>query len=323
MDLLLATLGHLAPTSPPSEIDYVAEALWPLYTATLPAHAEMTLLGKPYPDPENPPPPLAVSVKLLTDLKHQMAFALAAATESVLPRTTGRAEVTRALMPYGPNGMPRPVQTRSVPRPPPLELPRAACFLLVAAYCASYNPAKSDIRLFGRGTGADGKRRRGGGMRRGGYGRLRVGKVPQRLLGPRPFPLDRLLGMFSSLYAEHAARPEDLLASLDDSDDEDGSREIDAWRNPAAAAARAQRKRERERARDEAWEDEVDHLTFSTKLWALIPELEAQGLLRRASPVDRLDNVMFRCEADYETVKTLAKQLRVTLDEYLYEDYAG
>jgi origin recognition complex subunit 5 len=129
--------------------------------------------------------------------------------------------------------------------------------------------------------------------------------------------------MFSSLYAEHAARPEDLLASLDDSDDEDGSREIDAWRNPAAAAARAQRKRERERARDEAWEDEVDHLTFSTKLWALIPELEAQGLLRRASPVDRLDNVMFRCEADYETVKTLAKQLRVTLDEYLYEDYAG
>ncbi len=50
-----------------------------------------------------------------------------------------------------------------------------------------------------------------------------------------------------------------------------------------------------------------------------IPELEAQGLLRRVSPPDRLDNVMLRCEIDYETAKTLAKGIRITLDEYLYE----
>ena len=47
--------------------------------------------------------------------------------------------------------------------------------------------------------------------------------------------------------------------------------------------------------------------------------MEAQGLLRRVSPVDRLDNVMLRCEVDYEQVKSIAKDLRITLDEYLYE----
>ncbi len=50
-----------------------------------------------------------------------------------------------------------------------------------------------------------------------------------------------------------------------------------------------------------------------------IPELEAQGLLRRVSPPERLDNVMLRCEIDYDVAKTLAKDLRITLDEYLYE----
>ena len=50
-----------------------------------------------------------------------------------------------------------------------------------------------------------------------------------------------------------------------------------------------------------------------------IPELESQGLLRRMSPPDRLDNITMRCEVDYEEVKSIAKDLRITLDEYLYE----
>jgi origin recognition complex subunit 5 len=53
--------------------------------------------------------------------------------------------------------------------------------------------------------------------------------------------------------------------------------------------------------------------------WGQIPELESQGLLRRTSPADRLDNITLRCETDYDDVKTLAKDLRMTLDEYLYE----
>ena len=37
------------------------------------------------------------------------------------------------------------------------------------------------------------------------------------------------------------------------------------------------------------------------------------------SPVDRLDNVMLRCELDYDTAHILAKDLKITLDNYLYE----
>ena len=47
--------------------------------------------------------------------------------------------------------------------------------------------------------------------------------------------------------------------------------------------------------------------------------METQGLLRRLSPPDRLDNIMLRCEVDYETAKTTAKDLSISLDEYLYE----
>jgi origin recognition complex subunit 5 len=37
------------------------------------------------------------------------------------------------------------------------------------------------------------------------------------------------------------------------------------------------------------------------------------------SPQDRLDNIMLRCEVDYETTNIVARRLRIKLDEYLYE----
>ena len=157
-----------------------------------------------------------------------------------------------------------------------MELPLCAKFLLVAAYCASYNPAKSDVRLFGRGTGPDGKRRRGGAgsTRRAGYGKVRMGKVSQRLLGPKPFQLDRLLAMFASLYAEHAERPPELQARYGDdesSDDGEQSEAEEGWIPTVEGQRRkAERKRKREVDREERWEDEVDHMTMSVKLWSLV-----------------------------------------------------
>ena len=50
-----------------------------------------------------------------------------------------------------------------------------------------------------------------------------------------------------------------------------------------------------------------------------IPELEGHGMLRRVSPPDRLDNVLLRCDADYEFTKRMAKDLKIPLDDYLYE----
>ena len=93
--------------------------------------------------------------------------------------------------------------------------------------------------------------------------------MPQRLLGPKAFTLDRLLALFASLYAEHASRPEDLLPGQEDgwsSDDGD-----DGWRpSIETAQRRAERIRRKEQERDEMWEDEVDHLTMSTRLWSLV-----------------------------------------------------
>ncbi|GMK55931.1 hypothetical protein CspeluHIS016_0209870 [Cutaneotrichosporon spelunceum] len=298
LDLLLSTMGSLAS---PSDLEYVASALWPLYTATLPLHAEMVLLGKPLPTPT--PPPLLIDIKLLTNLKAQLSFALAAASESLLTRQVGHAEFVQALSPID-KGELRPVSQRVLPPAPPLDLALAAKYLLVAAFCASHNPSTSDIRLFGRATGPDGRRRRGG-TRRAGYGRTRVGKVPQRLLGPKAFPLDRLLAMFSSLYAEHASRPPEL----------ENAYGYDAY----ASLAESARRRGEEIELQDRWEDEVDLLAHSTRLWSLIPELEGQGLLRRTSPADRLDNVTLRCEIDYDTARDIARELRFTLDDYLYE----
>jgi origin recognition complex subunit 5 len=137
-------------------------------------------------------------------------------------------------------------------------------------------------------------------------------------LGPKPFQLDRMLALFASLYAEHAERPDDLAAAYGSDDDED-TEDLGAYPSAAQLQARAERRLLRDREKQDKWDDEVDHLTMSVKLWAMIPELEGQGILRRMSPPDRLDNVVLRCEVDYETAKTLAKELRFSLDEYLYE----
>ncbi len=189
LDLLVATVSSLIPTSLPAELDYLSECLWPIYTSSLPPHLEQNLLSRSYPDPSNPPPPLSITVKLLTDLKHQISLPLAAALENVLPRLTGRSDYTAAML-----------RARTVPKPPGLDLSTCARYLLVAGYCASYNPAKSDLRLFGRGTGPDGKRRRGGGMRRAGYGRTRIGKVSS-------LPTTPSIAKYSPWYAGPATPP--------------------------------------------------------------------------------------------------------------------
>lgn len=163
-------------TAPAAQLEDLAEALWPVYTSILPPHSEQTLLQKPYPDPDNPPPPLHVNVKLLTDLKHHMSIPLAAAIEDLLPGTTGRREFTRSMLDR-PNATTYSPSRHKAPSGGLAgRLPLCAKYILVAAYCASYNPAKSDLRLFGR-VSADGKRKRGGGTRRAGYGRTRIGKV--------------------------------------------------------------------------------------------------------------------------------------------------
>ena len=78
-----------------------------------------------------------------------------------------------------------------------------------------------------------------------------------------------MLALFASLYAEHGTRPEDLQAAVNGAESDSESDE-DGW---LATTGQAERKRKREVERDERWEDEVDHLTMSVKLWSLVGSL--------------------------------------------------
>jgi origin recognition complex subunit 5 len=123
--------------------------------------------------------------------------------------------------------------------------------------------------------------------------------VPQRLLGPKPFPLDRLLALFAALYAEHAERPPDLQPFPDDyeSDDSmDGESPLDTNGNRGGSwlvsAEERKRRDDKRKARDneveERWEDEVWHLTMSVKLWGMVrPRSSSHGFLVKADAIER------------------------------------
>ncbi|BFZ62286.1 hypothetical protein YB2330_003375 [Saitoella coloradoensis] len=80
------------------------------------------------------------------------------------------------------------------------DLPYTAKMLLIAAFLASYNPARLDTRYFSKGGGAPTRRRKGGAVAK--EIRKQDAKISQRLLGPRPFPLERMLAIFHSLLDE-------------------------------------------------------------------------------------------------------------------------
>lgn len=86
-------------------------------------------------------------------------------------------------------------------------LPRMAKFVLIAAFLASTNPARSDLRMFGRGPDERKRRRRKVGTPRkpkpGTFGT--AVKIPQRLLGPTTFPLDRVVAVLGVLLEENDA----------------------------------------------------------------------------------------------------------------------
>ena len=77
------------------------------------------------------------------------------------------------------------------------ELPFFSKFLIIAAYLASYNPAKYDRRLFVKAK--EGKKNKGQGLKS-----LKKQKLHNaaRLMGPKVFPIDRLMAIFYSIVEE-------------------------------------------------------------------------------------------------------------------------
>lgn len=223
-----------------------------------------------------------------------------------------------------------PVTKPPIPKPALPRLPLYAKYLVLAAYCASYNSPRTDLRMFGRGPlTLRGKTRRSGVDAAGSAGRGyegsgsagkksgaglkkvktlgKVGKVPQGLLGPKSFPLERMLAIFQSLLAEHGFR-EDLYDSedLSDSDSEsdrsegddaaamdvDGADDVlgspsrrkrNSKRNVNSSgrdildfsmvddeSRRMDRKRRKDNAKLRSWEEEVEEIARSIGLFALV-----------------------------------------------------
>ena len=170
-------------------------------------------------------------------------------------------------------------------------LPRVARFILVAAYAASVNPARSDVRMFGRVS--EGKRRRGGGSKSRTKRSTATAKVPARLSGPAPFPLERLLALVGRLLEDYDAP----IAEEDSADDE----------FDVGTVAR------------EAAEMDVGRV----QLLALISELGTLRLLHRTSSgADKvLDSMlMFKCGISQSVALALAKDIRVPLANFLCDD---
>ncbi|XP_044754857.1 origin recognition complex subunit 5 isoform X2 [Coccinella septempunctata] len=89
-----------------------------------------------------------------------------------------------------------------------LELPFYAKYLLIAAFLASYNPAKDDKRFFVKFHGKKIKTKKDIKMK---------SKVSEQLntqLGPKPFSLDRLLAIFYAILDENIGFNNNLLVQL-------------------------------------------------------------------------------------------------------------
>uniref|UniRef100_A0A671R8C1 Origin recognition complex, subunit 5 n=1 Tax=Sinocyclocheilus anshuiensis TaxID=1608454 RepID=A0A671R8C1_9TELE len=85
-----------------------------------------------------------------------------------------------------------------------IELPYYSKFLLIAAYLASFNPARTDRRFFLK---SHGKIRKTNFLKK-------HEKTSNHLLGPKPFPLDRLMAIFYSVVDSRVAPTASIFSQI-------------------------------------------------------------------------------------------------------------
>lgn len=85
-----------------------------------------------------------------------------------------------------------------------VELPYYSKFLLIAAYLASYNPARTDKRFFLKHHGR---------IKKTNFLKKNE-KTSNHLLGPKPFPLDRMLAIFYSVVDSRVAPTASIFSQI-------------------------------------------------------------------------------------------------------------
>ncbi|KAJ7251118.1 putative origin recognition complex, subunit 5-like protein [Mycena haematopus] len=271
----------------PNELQYIAAARWPGFVKPiLDAHnhrpgEDVDMDGND--EPALKPPPEDVRMRLIRIFKPSFNKAL----ETLYPRLDHAAHWAASNEPE-PNLLAKsPIQTQPLPDSDGeaqnedrrlVDLPRMSKFILVAAYLASTNPHTSDLRMFGRGLDEK-KRKRRARKSKGGSA-----KAPQRVLGPNPFPLDRIIAILGALLEEN---------------DVDRRLAAPEYTIPG---------------------EQTDMEIARVGIYNAIIELSDIGLLHRTSALDKLDGPpTFKCGISYSTSAALAQQIEVPLDDLLWD----
>ncbi|KAG6820797.1 hypothetical protein H0H93_011562 [Arthromyces matolae] len=188
----------------PHEIEYIAAARWPGFVQPV-LDQQTSLEDEMDLDEQSDHRPLKPQEDVRMRLSRMFNTSLNLAMEDLYPRIKSASDWAESHKPE-PNLLS--AQTNQIAsarndeskdsEAAPFTLPRMSKFILVASFLASTNPAKSDIRMFGRGLDEKKRRRRARKATKSG-----PGKVPQRLLGPASFALDRLLAVLGALLEEN------------------------------------------------------------------------------------------------------------------------
>ncbi|KAJ7100727.1 putative origin recognition complex, subunit 5-like protein [Mycena belliarum] len=274
----------------PNELQYIAAARWPGFVQpVLDDHNHGRQHGDDVDmdaddDASLKPPTEDVRMRLIRIFKPSFQAAL----QTLYPRFDHAANWAAMNYPEAELLLKPASETHPLPEAGELEadegriadLPRMAKFILVAAYLASTNPHISDLRMFGRGTDEKKRKRRA----RKTAGKSGTAKAPQRVLGPNPFPLDRLIAILGALLEEN---------------------DVDQ-RPPAPEYAIPGEYTDMEIAR--------------VGIYNTIIELADTCLLHRMSSADKLDGPPnFKCGVSYATASALAQQLDVPLNDLLWD----
>lgn len=149
-------------TTDPKELAYIVCARWPGFASPIVEDWKLNHEA-PFPSPTE-----EIRLRLIRLFNPSLTSAI----ETLYPRSTERTEWSMLhSMPEGtyltqPQGLQLSLTTSLGSEQKGFKLTTLAMFVIVASFLASYNPAKTDYRMFGRGYDEGRKRKKGGGTRR-------------------------------------------------------------------------------------------------------------------------------------------------------------
>ncbi|KAG2135112.1 OPT oligopeptide transporter protein-domain-containing protein [Suillus clintonianus] len=257
------------------ELQYIAAARWPGFVKpVLQEQGEANGDGDPDPDGTCNELTLPASDGRMRLLKF-FTPSLTVALDALYPRLTNATDWAAANDPDMQASEKAQSQTNTEASIIVDHLPRMSKFILLAAFLASTNPAKSDVRMFGRGADKQKRRRRRSASPKKAGAQTTVAKVSQRLLGPVVFPLDRLVAILGALLEENdvESRPHDPSFEL-----------------PG---------------------EHTDMELGRVHIYAAITELTSMRALHRTTAVEKLEGPpLYKCGISFWVAMALAKDLQ-------------